>query len=166
MAEPMTETERVLLRPVAYWSLRFKVFIAVLAGIVAWGVFAYTVQLREGLVVTNMRDTVLWGLYVGNFVFFIGISHVGALMSAILRLAGAEWRRPITRMAEAITVCSLFVGAAMPIVDLGRPDRLLNVLAFGRIQSAILWDFVSIFTYLTGSLLFLYLFLLLPTVLR
>ena len=149
-----------LLAPVARWSKRFLVFVAALAAVVAWGAYAYSVQLSEGLAVTGMRDTVSWGLYISNFVFFIGISHVGALMSAILRLTKAEWRRPVTRMAEAITVCSLFVGAAMPIIDLGRPDRLLNVLVYGRIQSAILWDFLSIFTYLTGSLLFFYLFLI------
>ncbi len=149
-----------ILAPVRRWSKRFLVFVVALGAIVAWGAYAYTVQLREGLAVTNMRDTVLWGVYIANFVFFIGISHVGALMSAILRLGHAEWRKPITRMAEAITVCSLAVGAAMPIIDLGRPDRLLNVLLFGRIQSAILWDFISISTYLVGSTIFLFLFLL------
>lgn len=149
-----------LVAPVAQWSRRFLVLVAVLAGIVAWGAFAYSLQLQQGLAVTGMRDSVSWGLYIANFVFFIGISHVGALMSAILRLTKAEWRRPVTRMAEAITVCSLFVGAAMPIIDLGRPDRILNILLYGRLQSAILWDFLSIFTYLTGSLLFFYLFVI------
>jgi len=149
-----------LLRPVARWTPRFVALVGVLAGIVAWGAYAYSVQLQQGLVVTAMRDTVSWGIYIANFVFFIGISHVGALMSAILRLTRAEWRRPVTRMAEAITVCSLFVGASMPIIDLGRPDRLLNVILYGRLESAILWDFLSIFTYLVGSLLFFYLFLI------
>jgi len=149
-----------LLRPIrrttrAYWAL-----ILGLGLVVSVGVFAYLLQLRSGLQVTAMRNQVSWGIYIANFVFFIGISHVGALMSAILRLSGAEWRRPITRMAEAVTVCSLAVGAAMPIIDLGRPDRLLNVVTMGRLQSAILWDFLSIFTYLTGSVLFLYLFLI------
>ena len=160
MTEDSAERVDALLRPVARWTPRFWALIIALGSIVAWGAFAYSVQLREGLVVTGMRDTVLWGLYISNFVFFIGISHVGALMSAILRLSKAEWRRPVTRMAEAITVCSLFVGASMPIIDLGRPDRLLNVLVYGRVQSAILWDFLSISTYLVGSLLFFYLFLI------
>jgi len=135
---------------VAYWA-----FIAVLLGIVGFGAYAYATQLQNGLVVTAMRNNVLWGLYITNFVFFIGISHVGALMSAILRLSGAEWRKPITRMAEAITAASLAMGAIMPIVDLGRPDRILNIFAYGRLQSPILWDFISIGTYLTGSLVFL-----------
>ena len=159
--DPRQEEEtNALLAPVERWSPRFLVFVGLLAAVVAWGAYAYNVQLQQGLVVTGMRDTVSWGLYISNFVFYIGISHVGALMSAILRLTKAEWRRPVTRMAEAITVCSLFVGASMPIIDLGRPDRLLNVLVYGRVQSAILWDFLSISTYLVGSLLFFYLFLI------
>jgi len=160
MTDATRDETEALLAPVARWSPRFLVFVGALAAVVGWGAYAYSVQLQRGLVVTGMRDTVSWGLYIANFVFFIGISHVGALMSAILRITHAEWRRPVTRMAEAITVCSLFVGAAMPIIDLGRPDRLLNIVLYGRLQSAILWDFLSISTYLAGSLLFFYLFLI------
>lgn len=158
--EQIRSVQDDLVRPMLKTSWRFRIFIIILAFIVAWGIYAYTRQLDEGLIVTNMRDRVTWGLYIANFVFFIGISHVGALMSAILRLTNAEWRKPVTRMAEAITVCSLAVGAAMPLIDLGRPDRLLNVLLFGRIESAVLWDFISIATYLTGSLFFMWLFLI------
>lgn len=132
---------------------------ALIGGLLAvflWGLVAYATQLRHGLGVTGLRDHVLWGVYIANFVFFIGVSHVGALMSAILRLTGAEWRRPITRMAEAITFASLLMGGLMPLVDMGRPDRLLNLVRYGRLQSPVLWDILSITTYLTGSTLFLY----------
>lgn len=135
----------------------FYLWVTILGMIVLWGIYAYTVQIQEGLAATAMRDYASWGLYITNFVFFIGISHVGALMSAILRITHAGWRKPITRMAEAITFSSLFFGALMPIIDLGRPDRLLNILFYPRIQSPIVWDFVCIFTYLTGSTIFLYL---------
>lgn len=138
-------------------SLRFYVFVGFLLGIILWGSIAYAVQLRYGLAVTGLRDYVSWGVYITNFVFFIGISHAGTLVSAILRVTGAEWRRPLTRMAEAITVFALMVGAPMVLVDMGRPDRLLNLFRYGRIQSPILWDLISVTTYLTGSLLYLYL---------
>ncbi|MDQ7819667.1 MAG: NrfD/PsrC family molybdoenzyme membrane anchor subunit [Armatimonadota bacterium] len=134
----------------------FYALMGVLVGVALWGLIAYGVQLRYGLGVTGLRDNVMWGVYITNFVFFIGVSHVGALMSAILRLTGAEWRRPITRMAEAITFASLLMGGLMPLVDMGRPDRLLNLVLHGRLQSPILWDILSITTYLTGSTLFLY----------
>ena len=147
----------ILLAPLQKTTWRFYLIIAVLAAIAAWGAFAYIQQLNRGLSVTGLNDRVSWGMYISNFVFFIGISHAGTLISAILRVGNAEWRRPITRMAESITVMAIIVGALFPLIDLGRPDRFMNVFAFGRIESAILWDFLSIATYLAGSFLYLYL---------
>lgn len=133
-----------------------RLWIMALVSLVGIALVAWIVQLTLGLQVTGMRNYVSWGLYMANFVFFIGISHAGTLISAILRVTDAGWRRPITRMAEAITVFALMVGAPMVIIDMGRPDRVLNVFAHGRLQSPVLWDVVSITTYLTGSILYLY----------
>ena len=133
-----------------------RVWIASLLVVCAVALGAYIYQLALGLRVTSMRNYVSWGAYMTSFVFFIGISHAGTLISAILRVTNAGWRRPITRMAEAITVLALMIGASMVVVDMGRPDRLLNVLRYGRLQSPILWDVVSITTYITGSFLYLY----------
>jgi Ni/Fe-hydrogenase subunit HybB-like protein len=94
---------------------------------------------------------------LASFVFFIGISHAGTLISAILRLTQAEWRRPITRMAEVITAIVLAIGGLHPIIDLGRPDRVLNVFFFGRLQSPLLWDVTSISAYFAASTVYLYL---------
>ncbi len=131
-------------------------WIALLLAVCAAALIAWVYQLRFGLEVTAMRNYVSWGVYMTNFVFFIGISHAGTLISAILRVTDAGWRRPITRMAEAITVFALLVGASMVMIDMGRPDRLFNVIIHGRMQSPILWDLVSVTTYLTGSFLYLY----------
>ncbi len=133
-----------------------KLKLAVLWMVVLFGLYAYILQLSKGLEVTAMRDYVSWGMYMSNFVFFIGISHAGTLISAILRVTNTEWRRPITRMAEAITIFALMVGGTYVLIDMGRPDRILNVLFYGRFQSPILWDVVSVTTYLTGSSLYLY----------
>ncbi|MFI5379218.1 MAG: NrfD/PsrC family molybdoenzyme membrane anchor subunit [Tepidisphaerales bacterium] len=131
-------------------------WVATLVAVILAGVWAYVHQLIHGLKVTAMREYVSWGLYMTNFVFFIGVSHAGTLISAILRVTHAEWRRPITRMAEAITLFALLVGAPMVIIDMGRPDRLHHVLLYGRFNSPILWDVCSIATYISGSLLYLY----------
>lgn len=136
---------------------KIKVVLGILTLLFVAGIIAYIVQIKNGLVVTAMRDYVSWGLYISMFIFFIGISHVGALMSAILRLTGADWRFPITRMAEAITFSSLLFAGIMPILDMGRPDRLMNLLFHGRIQSPIIWDVLAISTYFAGSAIFLYL---------
>jgi Ni/Fe-hydrogenase subunit HybB-like protein len=147
----------VLLDPIERTGPGFYWTVGLLSLLILWGAVSYAYQFSEGLGVTGLHQPVMWGFYVTNFVFFIGISHAGTLISAILRLSKAEWRRPITRMAEVITVMVLFIGAGQILVDLGRPDRLLNVIQYGRYQSPLLWDATSISAYLTASLTYLYL---------
>ena len=149
--------ESDVLKSITYTSAKGKLWIVLLLLFLIAGVIAYSIQLKNGLIVTSMRNYVSWGLYIAMFIFFIGISHVGALMSSILRLTGAEWRFPITRMAEAITFSSLLFAGIMPILDMGRPDRILNIFFHGRIQSPILWDVIAIATYFVGSTIYLYL---------
>jgi Ni/Fe-hydrogenase subunit HybB-like protein len=133
-----------------------KLFVIVLALLVAWGLVAYIHQLRIGLAATAMSDYFSWGVYIVNFVFFIGISMAGSLISAMLRLTNANWRHPISRLAEAITVFALLIAGPMIIIDMGRPDRFLYVIQHGRLQSPILWDILSLTSYLAGSFLYLY----------
>jgi len=141
--------------PIEHTSKVYWAWLAFLLAVISWGGYAYYVQLRDGLIVTGMRDRISWGFYISNFVFFIGISHAGTLISAILRVSKAGWRTPVTRMAEFITVVALCCGAIFPIIDLGRPDRLQNVILYGRWQSPIIWDVVAITTYLTASITYL-----------
>src|SRR5205814_8788453 len=90
-----------------------KISFVILGLVCLWGLVAFVHQLRIGLAATAMTNYFSWGLYIVNFVFFIGISHAGTLVSGILRVTGAEWRRPITRMAEAITVFALPIASPM-----------------------------------------------------
>jgi molybdopterin-containing oxidoreductase family membrane subunit len=135
----------------------YRLAIFFLLAVLGWGLFMYARQLIFGLGETGMERPTYWGVYMVNFIFFIGISHAGTLISAILRVTGAEWRRPITRVAEAITAFALIVGSLQIIIDMGRPDRLLSVLLHGRLQSPILWDVVSVTMYFLGSVTYLYL---------
>jgi molybdopterin-containing oxidoreductase family membrane subunit len=151
------DLEETVLAPSRHTTRWYYLFVGFLLAVIAWALYAYSVQLREGLVVTGMRDRISWGLYITMFVFFIGISHAGTLISAILRVSNATWRTPVTRMAEFITAVALTTGALFVILDLGRPDRLFNVLIHGRWQSPIVWDVVAVSTYLTASVFYLYL---------
>ncbi len=152
-----TEEEKMLLNPVLETGKGFYWLVAGLTLVILWAFYAYAYQLRYGLTVTGLNWPVFWGIYITNFVFFIGISHAGTLISAILRLCRAEWRRAITRAAEVITVLVLFIGAANVILDLGRPDRVFKVLTSGHLRSPLLWDVISISVYLTASTIYLYL---------
>ena len=153
----MNDREKNLMQTLDMSSPKFRAWVGLLGAVVLWGAYAYSRQLRNGLAETGMRDQISWGLYISNFVFFIGISHAGTLISAILRVTDADWRRPITRMAEGITVVALCIGGTMVLIDLGRPDRALNLFRYPRIQSPIVWDVLSVSTYLTGCLIYFYL---------
>jgi Ni/Fe-hydrogenase subunit HybB-like protein len=139
---------------------RGKLWVAFLIVICLLGAFAYYRQLKYGLIVTNMRDYVSWGIYISNFVFFVAISLVGSLITAIFRLADIHWSTPLTRIAEIIAVSAVTFASLIIVVDMGRPERLLNVFIHGRLQSPIVWDVIVIGTYFFISLLLLYLPLL------
>jgi len=153
-----------LLRPLVRTSWRFYVLVAFLGSIVAAGLGTWAYQMYMGFGLTGINMPVYWAFYVTNFVFWIGISHAGTLISAILRLVNAGWRRPVTRCAEVITVFALMIGAMFPIIHLGRPWLFFWLVPYPserriwpNFRSPLVWDFFAISTYLTGSLLFLFL---------
>jgi len=153
-----------LLRPVLHTSPWFYVILLVLGGIIVAGLGSWMYQMSHGLVVAGIKWPVYWAFYITNFVFWIGISHAGTLISAILRLVNATWRRPVTRCAEVITVFALMIGAMFPIIHLGRPWLAFYLMPYPsergiwpNFRSPLVWDFFAISTYLTGSTLFLFL---------
>jgi Ni/Fe-hydrogenase subunit HybB-like protein len=151
------DEDEVLFKPIYHSGKGFYILGAALLVVLLFGVVMYLRQLIFGLGETGMNQPVTWGFYIISFVFFIGISHAGTLISAILRLSKAEWRRPITRMAEVITGIVLVIGGIHPIIDLGRPDRIMHIFERGRLQSPLLWDLTSITAYFTASTIYLYL---------
>ena len=151
-----------LLRPLLHTSWRFFLLVAFLGAIVLMGFSAWMYQVWYGFGESGKRWPVFWGFYITNFVFWIGISHAGTLISAILRLVNAGWRRPVTRCAEVITAFALMIGAMFPIIHLGRPWLFFwlmpypsSRLIWPNFRSPLVWDFFAISTYLTGSVLFL-----------
>ena len=152
-----TDQDEALYRPIEHAGPSFYITAVSFFAILVAGLYLFFRQYQLGLGVTGMNQPVTWGFYIINFVFFIGISHAGTLISAILRLTHAEWRRPITRMAEVITAIVLIIGGLHPIIDLGRPDRMLNIFKWGRLQSPLLWDVMCITAYFAASTVYLYL---------
>jgi molybdopterin-containing oxidoreductase family membrane subunit len=136
--------------------------------VVLFGFTLMGIMFNKGLGVTGLNRPVYWGLFITTFVFWVGISHAGIMISAILRLTQAEWRRPVTRAAELLTVFSLLTALVFPLIHAGRPWRIAYWIMpydvsrgiYPNIRSPLIMDPVAISTYLTGSTLFLYIALL------
>lgn len=153
-----------LLSPVVSTSRRFYLVVTILVLLVLAGAAAWATQIWLGFYILGLTVPVFWAVYITNFVFWIGLSHSGTLISAILRLSQAEWRRPITRGAELMTVFTVMVAALFPIIHLGRAWVFYWLMPYPNqwklwpnFRSPLLWDFMAILTYLTGSILYLYL---------
>ncbi|MFW6074644.1 MAG: NrfD/PsrC family molybdoenzyme membrane anchor subunit, partial [Chloroflexota bacterium] len=167
---PMTDREinSELLRSVMETPLRFWVGAIVLALIVAMWLVSLGWLIYWGTGVLGLNTPIYWGFLITNFVFWVGISHAGTMISSILRLTQAEWRRPVVRAAEVMTVFSLGTAALFPLIHTGRPWRAMYWVfpydfmrdIWPNVRSPLVWDPSAIFTYLTGSSLFVFLALI------
>lgn len=161
------EINEAVLRPMKESGPRFWALVAVLGAVVAWGAYAWGYLVYWGIGASGKNRPVYWTLFITTFVFWVGISHAGTMISAVLRLLKADWRRPITRGAEAMTAFALMMAALYPLIHLGRVWKFYWMLPYPNnrfmwpnFQSPLMWDMVAIFTYLIGSGLYLYLALI------
>ena len=140
------------------WVIGLAILVAVLL-LAVWGN-----QIITGMGVTGKRRPVFWSMYITTFVFWIGISHAGTFVSAILRVFKAEFRRPFTRAAELMTTFGLAAGAIFPLIHLGRVWVFYWMIPYpnGRwlwpnFRSPLVWDLLAITTYLLSSTIYLFL---------
>ena len=166
-ARPPRDVNGMLLNSVTKTSRWFWIVGAALGALVITYMVVWGYQMWFGLGVTGLNRPVMWALYIVNFVYFIGIGHAGTFISAALRVLKIEWRRPISRAAEIVTVFGLTAAAMFPIVHLGRSWKFYWLLPYPNerqlwpsYHSPLLWDLTAILTYLTCSILFAYIALL------
>lgn len=145
---PVTQTPRW------YWPA-----VGCLGALVVVGLAAWVVQLRDGLSAAGYSDQAFWAVYEADLVTLIGVSYGGAVVSAILRLTHAQWRAPLTRIAEATALVTLPLGMLLILPHLGSPWRVWEFVwpPYWNLSSPILWDFFAICAYLLATVVFFYL---------
>ena len=120
-------------------------------------------QLYVGVGAAGMNRSAMWGSYLSNFIFWIGLSHSGTLLSAVLHITQSDWRKAIYRSAEAMTLFSLMTAACFVMVHLGRvwyvhwSAPIPNEMGlWPNFRSPLMFDVMAITTYLTASSIFIY----------
>ncbi len=139
-------------------------FIIAALAVLGFGLFAYARAASSGLIVTDLRNVgsmggATWGLYVVIVEYFIGVSFAGIVIAAVSRVLRINELRPITRIAELLTVGSLMVGLLAVLTDVGHPIRgIVNLLLYARPQSPFFGTFTLVAVgVLLASLAYLYL---------
>ncbi|HUP89127.1 MAG TPA: NrfD/PsrC family molybdoenzyme membrane anchor subunit, partial [Longimicrobiales bacterium] len=151
----------VLGRLLTPWGRAYKILFAGVLAVLAWGAYAWFVQIVLGIGKSGLINPVGWGVYITTFVFWVGIAHSGTLISAILYLFRARWRQSIYRAAEAMTVFAVMTAGLFPIIHLGRPWIFYYLMPYPNqrelwpnFRSPLVWDVFAISTYLTVSATF------------
>ena len=120
-------------------------------------------QIIVGVGAAGMNRNAMWGTYLSNFIFWIGLSHSGTLLSAVLHITQSDWRKSIYRSAEAMTLFSLMTAAMFVMVHVGRVWFVHWTFPFPNpmelwpnFRSPLMFDVMAILTYLTASSVFIY----------
>ena len=132
-----------------------------LFGAFGMGAFAWTYQIGHGLEWSGISHPIAWGVYITDFVFWIGIAHAGTLISAILHLLRAPFRTAICRASEAMTVFAVMTAGLFPLIHLGRMLHGFWLLPYPNqrelwvnFKSPLLWDLFAVSTYMFVSVAF------------
>lgn len=145
------------LRPLAETTWRFRILVVLLFAVIGWALYAYSVQLSVGLGSTGMNAPAYWGVYIVNFVYLIGLSAGGVIVASLAYVFNLKEYKPIARIAELLAIMCLIMAMIFVTLDVGRPERLANIVLFGNPWSPLVWDFIVIMIYLAICLVYGYL---------
>ena len=130
-----------------YWA-----WVLFLLALIVWGAVGYLYQVEEGLIVTAMRDQVMWGFYIGNFTFLVGVAAAAVVL--VIPAYIYHWGpiKEIAIIGELLAVAAIVMCIAFVTVDVGRPDRLLHLAPLlGTLNfpsSMLAWDILVLSAYL------------------
>ena len=130
--------------------------IAVAAIVTVAGLALWVFQLTGGMVNTNMRNLDSWGLYITMFMFLVGLSAGGLIISSAPRVFGVEGFGGISKIAVWTSICCTVLAIGFVVVDLGQPMRLWELFAYSNLGSPLMWDIIVLGTYLILSIVYLW----------
>src|SRR5665811_1245630 len=119
--------------------------------LIIWGGTGYANQLTHGLIKTNMRDSVSWGFYIGNFTFLVGVAAAAVML--VIPAYIYDWKpiKEIVIFGEILAICAVIMCLCFIVVDIGNPLRFWHMLPFvGTMNfpySILSWDFFVLFAY-------------------
>jgi molybdopterin-containing oxidoreductase family membrane subunit len=157
------ESNALVLSTMRQGGIRFWLLLGALGSLVLIYFGTWIIQMNYGLGITGLNRTVMWGPYIANRIYFVGIGHAGTFISAALRMAKMDFRRPIARAAEVVTLFGLALAGMFPLIHVGRLWKIFYMIPipnqrqlWPNFRSALFWDATAITTYLIGSTLFMY----------
>ncbi|NDJ75699.1 MAG: polysulfide reductase NrfD [Chloroflexi bacterium] len=169
LLDPRTpaENNELVLARMQRTGLPFWILVLGLGGLTTAFFVTWGIQMVYGIGITGLNRSVMWGPYIANLVYFVGIGHAGTFISAALRMMRLDFRRPIARAAETVTLFGLAIAGLFPLLHVGRVWKIFYMIPipnqrqlWPNFRSALFWDATAITTYIIGSTLFMYIALM------
>ena len=129
-------------------SKRYYTLLAVLGGLVLLGFLVYLRQLSFGLGITGMGRDVSWGFYIAQFTYLVGVAASAVMVVLPYYLHDYKAFGRVTVLGEFLAVAAVIMCILFIVMDLGRPDRILNVLKYPTPNSVLFWDMLVLNGYL------------------
>jgi dimethyl sulfoxide reductase membrane subunit len=126
-----------------------------LLSLIGFGALGY--QLVNGLGVTAMNNATSWGLYITMFMFFVGLSAGGLIVSSSATVFNIPAFKVVAKPATILSTVCIIVAGIFIMVDIGSPFRLLNLILHSQFKSPLMWDVCVITLYLCINVAYLYL---------
>jgi len=136
-----------MLEHIFHGSKRYWLWIAALLTVIAVGFASYVYQFQNGLSVTGLGRDVSWGLYIGQFTFFVGVAASAVTVVLPYYLHNVKEFGRVTIFGEFLAIASVIVCILFIIVDLGRPMRLFNLMIYPSPHSMMFWDMIVLSGY-------------------
>ena len=124
-----------------------KAWLAVLAILFVAGFGAWVYQLMEGLIVTGMNNVFAWALYIMLFVFFVGLSAGGLIISSVPKFFHSDRYDSIAALGVLVSFACIVVAGLLVVPDIGRPERLYEFFTSPDFRSPMVWDFAIVLVY-------------------
>ena len=139
-----------------------KVGKGAMAGIVASAVVAaigialWFVQMSGGMIQTAMRNLDSWGLYITMFMFFVGLSAGGLIISSVPKAFGIKGFGGISKVAVMTSIAATVGAIGFVVVDMGQPLRVWELFVYSNLGSPLMWDIIVLMVYLILSCVYLW----------
>ena len=143
-------------RAAAWGGKGLTIGIAAAGVVTVAGVALWVMQLSGGMVQTAMRNLDSWGLYITMFMFFVGLSAGGLIISSVPKAFGIRGFGGISKVAVMSSIAATVAAIGFVTVDLGQPLRVWELFAYSNLGSPLMWDIIVLMTYLILSCVYLW----------
>jgi molybdopterin-containing oxidoreductase family membrane subunit len=129
-------------------SRRYWTWIGALFAIIFVGFLCYVWEHEVGLGITGLSRDLVWGLYIAQFVFFVGVAASAVVV--VLPYYLHDWKAfgKIVILGEFLAVSAVTMAGLFILANLGQPMRVFNVILYPSPSSLIFWDLVVLVGYL------------------